>query len=470
MTTLVATEQAPGSSGSMKQSKSKKAKTKDGDFLEDEIPSTRSTRGRSPVEGRKSKDKSSKSTSKSKNKDPSIKSKSRESSSTKKKSKSKSRSKNDKKKVRTKSSKGKRDKSKKSKKTKKNESAVPHRSLYDVVLGFGGEDDPANSSTSITSRASDLEGSKHDDKTLMSIPVEIEGGWYTPPSEELPFEDKRPVVLDSLLFTIVYLIAIFLVLTFAWVIPVITETIEDHYYRRLGWFLLLPLSFGMMLFPFKLVIFNTLGLFGSYKNINRNSTNHSAIAPPVPAVLPRVLVQMPIYKESFSQTIKPSLDDIFQAIYYYRERGGEADVFVNDDGLQLISEEDCAERIAYYNEHGIAYVARPPPAVLERRGLFKKASNMNFCINFALDVDKEMETTNCDNETAMQRVMDSRPYTVVAGGPVTFHDLKNILLVDSDTRVPKKCLHQTVGEFDICTNLAFCQHAISVLRVDYNCE
>lgn len=42
-------------------------------------------------------------------------------------------------------------------------------------------------------------------------------------------------------------------------------------------------------------------------------------------------------------------------------------------GSQLISDKERADRIAFYREHKIAYVARPPDSVKVRKGLFKKA-------------------------------------------------------------------------------------------------
>jgi hypothetical protein len=44
---------------------------------------------------------------------------------------------------------------------------------------------------------------------------------------------------------------------------------------------------------------------------------------------------MPVYKDSFVDTIKPSRDDILECIRYYRARGGTVEMFINDDGLQL---------------------------------------------------------------------------------------------------------------------------------------
>lgn len=45
------------------------------------------------------------------------------------------------------------------------------------------------------------------------------------------------------------------------------------------------------------------------------------------------------------------------------------------DLLQVISQEEQWARTAFYEKHSIAFVARPP---LGRRGVFKKASNLNY--------------------------------------------------------------------------------------------
>jgi hypothetical protein len=288
-------------------------------------------------------------------------------------------------------------------------------------------------------------------------------------SSEGTFVDERPVRYDSLIFTAIYVSFILYILIKTWIVAAILRSLEDGYWLRLVYFIFMPFVFGMMLFPAKVVVFSCLCLLGSWRNIDENSTTHSAIKPPVPSVLPKILIQMPVYKENFEETIKPSLDNIHECILYYRARGGEVDMFINDDGLQLISEEERQERIAFYNEYNIAYAARPSPKLLERRGLFKKASNMNFCLNFAREVDKvEEDFPELDKKAAIEHAMSSRPYPILAGGPVGMDGVKNILLVDSDTRVPVACLYDTVGEFVICPNLGFCQHNIGVLRVQDN--
>jgi hypothetical protein len=65
----------------------------------------------------------------------------------------------------------------------------------------------------------------------------------------------------------------------------------------------------------------------------------------------------------------------------YARQGGTSAIFVNDDGLQHLEPEECEERIAFYADHNIGWVARPvhsnEPDGFKRLGRFKKASNMS---------------------------------------------------------------------------------------------
>lgn len=62
----------------------------------------------------------------------------------------------------------------------------------------------------------------------------------------------------------------------------------------------------------------------------------------------------------------------------YARQGGTSAIFICDDGLQLLSEEDRTERIGFYANHNIGWVARPghssAPDGFKRAGKFKKAS------------------------------------------------------------------------------------------------
>jgi len=109
---------------------------------------------------------------------------------------------------------------------------------------------------------------------------------------------------------------------------------------------------------------------------------------------------MPVYKEGLKNVIIPTVESLLKAMKFYEEQGGTASIYINDDGLQLAKPEQIEARKAFYQLHHIGWCARPPnntkvakddPAYFERRGKFKKASNMNYALDFSLRVDQEME-------------------------------------------------------------------------------
>ena len=76
----------------------------------------------------------------------------------------------------------------------------------------------------------------------------------------------------------------------------------------------------------------------------------------------------------------------------YARQGGTSNIFINDDGLQLLSKADRKDRIDFYNTHNIGWVARPPhnssdPDGFKRAGRFKKASNMNYALAMSLKME-----------------------------------------------------------------------------------
>lgn len=109
---------------------------------------------------------------------------------------------------------------------------------------------------------------------------------------------------------------------------------------------------------------------------------------------------MPVYKEGLKNVIIPSVSSLLKAIQHYESKGGTVNLFVNDDGMRLVNSEQAEARKAFYELHDIGWCSRPPnktnvdksdPAYFERRGKFKKASNMNYCLDFSLRVDQEMD-------------------------------------------------------------------------------
>ena len=67
----------------------------------------------------------------------------------------------------------------------------------------------------------------------------------------------------------------------------------------------------------------------------------------------------------------------------------------------------------WYERNGIAYVARPPHKLLPRAGIFKKASNLNYCLDFALAADAAPGETHAER---VQFALDARIGDPMAGG------------------------------------------------------
>ncbi|KAJ7895232.1 hypothetical protein B0H14DRAFT_3634992 [Mycena olivaceomarginata] len=72
--------------------------------------------------------------------------------------------------------------------------------------------------------------------------------------------------------------------------------------------------------------------------------------PEIDCHLPRVMVELCVYKENLKGVIQPSVYSIEKAMQTYARQGGTSSIFVHDDGLQLDVDER-AHRIAFYAEH-----------------------------------------------------------------------------------------------------------------------
>ena len=126
--------------------------------------------------------------------------------------------------------------------------------------------------------------------------------------------------------------------------------------------------------------------------MHMNSKFYSAQTPPRLAnrILPHITIQCPVYKEGLASVIAPTVKSIKQAISTYELQGGSANMFINDDGLQLIDEEERQARIEFYADHSIGWVARPKHGLngFQRKGKFKKVCflSMGSLLHACLDV------------------------------------------------------------------------------------
>jgi hypothetical protein len=135
----------------------------------------------------------------------------------------------------------------------------------------------------------------------------------------------------------------------------------DGSYLRLALLLLTPVQVFFTLFFAQVIVGCLSQLFGPVKQLTINSKYYSARAPPriQNTILPHITIQCPVYKEGLVSVIAPTVKSIKKAISTYELQGGSANMFINDDGLQIIPEEDRSARIDFYADHSIGWVARP---------------------------------------------------------------------------------------------------------------
>lgn len=122
--------------------------------------------------------------------------------------------------------------------------------------------------------------------------------------------------------------------------------------------------------------------FGPVRQMTQNSRFFSAHCSPrlQNRVLPHITIQCPVYKEGLHSVIVPTVRSIKQAISTYELQGGSANMFINDDRLQIISEEDRKQRIEFYADNCIGWTARPKHGAsgFNRRGKFKKVCPISY--------------------------------------------------------------------------------------------
>jgi hypothetical protein len=110
-------------------------------------------------------------------------------------------------------------------------------------------------------------------------------------------------------------------------------------------------------------------------------------------------------------------------------------------------------RQKFYKANSIGWCARPPHNKdgFLRKGQFKKASNMNYCLDFSIRVEDKLLSLIADHEQqfpeeeitvakenelydiAMKEIIDSDEGRTLADGNVRLGEI--ILLLDCDTKV-----------------------------------
>jgi hypothetical protein len=207
------------------------------------------------------------------------------------------------------------------------------------------------------------------------------------------------------------------------------------------------------------------------------------------AAWPAITVQVPIYTEPFLDVIRPTLDSALAALCRFREATGQrATLVVCDDGLLHFAENDlagfCARarskpasrrtegeqevlaRLDYYVRHDVGWVARAKPIAgvpeTERKGRFKKASNLNhaFMLEAALgklSPDELAAIPEAPRPKGTPLPPPLSPFRFAEwGGDVELGEI--ILQLDKDSICHPDVILATVPEFVEDPNLAYTQH------------
>ncbi|KAF5522052.1 hypothetical protein CGCA056_v006763 [Colletotrichum aenigma] len=261
----------------------------------------------------------------------------------------------------------------------------------------------------------------------------------------------------------------------------------DGDYTRWALVAVTPATIFISLFFFLTISTIIFQLFGPISGVNANAKNYSGKPPrrlsPSAGELPHVTIQMPVYKEGLNSVIKPTVLSLKAAISTYEMQGGTANILVNDDGMQLIDEDEAQARREFYEEHNMGWTARPghnpnpknsgeEPFI--RRGRFKKASNMNYALMTSNKVEEKLleiqrgskwgqESEDQVYAQALTQVLEESEGRTWADGNIRIGDY--ILLIDSDTRVPRDCLLDAVSEMEASPEIAILQYTSGVMNV-----
>ena len=295
-------------------------------------------------------------------------------------------------------------------------------------------------------------------------------------------EPPRKVVLNQAFMVALTLVLLVSALGAGWR-EVAIEIAVDKNMIRMAFLAVVPFQAWLALFFMQSVVGALCQMLGPVSQLRNNSKFYSGRRPVRirNQALPHVTIQCPVYKEGLSAVIEPTVKSVKAAISTYEMQGGTANIFVNDDGMQLIDEDEAQTRREFYEEHNIGWVARPKHGkelengkVFLRAGKFKKASNMNYALSVSARVEEKLakihrpQSWAQDDEAEayklqLQEVIEEDSGKTWADGNIRIGDY--ILIIDSDTRVPSDCFLDAVSEMEQCPQVAIIQFSSGVMNV-----
>ena len=288
-------------------------------------------------------------------------------------------------------------------------------------------------------------------------------------------------------------------------------------------------SVGRIIVEVILALFSFFGLFwNSYFIVSsimkcfiptkafQTNTKYCSIipekAPPDTAWLD-VTIQIPVYKESLKDVIMPTLQSCMKARdHYIRNSKAKCNIVVCDDGMMAflrdnfpaaemlwngivqtkgrkiklsqvlrvvprasrrhlkgLRSKDVYEvfhRMVFYYHFDIGFVAR---STIDRRGKFKKASNLNSHLRLALgasQIAKDNSEISFDEALMEESHNDDGSRYVMFGNNIRLGHL--IVVNDADARMAESVIIKTVPEFLNDATLGFTQHSTKTMTEQRN--
>jgi cellulose synthase/poly-beta-1,6-N-acetylglucosamine synthase-like glycosyltransferase len=223
-----------------------------------------------------------------------------------------------------------------------------------------------------------------------------------------------------------------------------------------------------------------------------------------------VTIQIPVYKESLVQVLMPTLRSCVAARVAYETTSqgqAECNIVVCDDGMMVMLRDNFAaaemlweniietqgrvlklskllqhvprasrfhlkglrsrdvyevfHRMLYYYHYQIGFIAR---STNDRRGKFKKASNLNSHLRLALGAQQRVERENISLEQALLEEVHNEDGSqfIMFGNDIRVGHL--ICVNDADARMAPSVIAKTVPEFLNDKSLGFTQHATKTLE------
>lgn len=320
--------------------------------------------------------------------------------------------------------------------------------------------------------------------SVIDLGIVAEGG-----DPEDPYAtEKRPLLLITAVQVALTLTLMITTLSLGWK-QLAMQVAVDGSYTRLALLAVTPLQMFVSLFFMQVIVTNLLQILGPISQLNMNTRFYSGVSPRQLdrniVQLPHVTIQMPVYKEGLVAVIQPTILSLKAAISTYEMQGGTANIFINDDGMQLIPDADAQARRDFYEEHSIGWVARPghnpegkghdeTKRTFNRKGKFKKASNMNYALSVSNKVEDKLMYVNrhpawtqseeyAAYDECLRQVLEEAEGEAWAEGNIRVGDY--ILLIDSDTRVPVDCLLDAASEMEQSPEVGILQYSSGVMQV-----